>query len=833
MNSRDYWERRAAQDMYDRMGTAEETAAEMNAAINQTSAYLEKEVKAVMRGMQSFGISEAEAKKILNAAGDGTALQRLRKAAQQVGDPDKREALLNAINSAGAYRYRITRIEELNRDINRQCRELYKTENRHITSALRNVAEDSYYHEIFSIQKGTGLGFSFSKFPRQDVDRILRSNWSGGNYSQRIWKDVSGMTARLKSELLVSMLSGRSGEKTARIFQEQFGVNAFCARRIVRTESAYVANAAQKSAYSEAGIDRYRFVATLDSRTCECCAALDGKVFDLAKAKPGTNYPPMHPFCRSTTIADFGDEELAGLERRAKDKDGNTVKVPANMSYEEWRREFVDNKSTSENMKGPAPEIGKRKDPCANGHCFIDKSETPPTCTEDGKREKVCAVCGKTEVETVPATGHRYVDTIVQPTCVDKGFTEYCCTRCGDTYTDDIPATGHKFGKYKIVTKPTSVSEGLKVRNCKVCGESDEVVLPKTKTVTKAEKKQKLLDIINGAQQDIDKIAQKQYNNIWKNPVTAADYSAKQSTIQVKKDYFNQQLASNPADKAKWQALLNELDDFETQGKKYAALQATKNQAQSQLTKLASKSGSSASFAPDAYSQSRKNAAYWFKGNEKASADAALRPKSGTVWQAASSDERQAAWKYTSGSGSFNRPLRGYDGNWYNYKGVGNVSLDNEGSESAIKHLTDLIDRSQYNFDIWLNRGIGTSSGAASFLQIPETVLTGASQSDLNNLLVGKVVKDEAFVSCGSAKGAGFSGYIFNVYAPKGTKMLYAEPFSAFGQGHGQNWDGLSGQTSFSGEFETIIQRGTEFRITKVDKQGSNIFFDIEVVNQP
>lgn len=341
MNSRDYWERRAAQDMYDRMGTAEDTAAEMNAAIRQTSAHLEKEVKAVMRGMQSFGISETEAKKILNAASDGTALQRLRKAAQQVGDPEKREALLNAINSAGAYRYRITRIEELNRDINRQCRELYKTENRHITSALRNVAEDSYYHEIFSIQKGTGLGFSFSKFPRQDVDRILRANWSGGNYSQRIWKDVSGMTARLKNELLVSMLSGRSSEKTARIFQEQFGVNAFCARRIVRTESAYVANAAQKSAYSEAGIDRYRFVATLDSRTCECCAALDGKVFDLAKAKPGTNYPPMHPFCRSTTIADFGDEELAGLERRAKDKDGNTVKVPANMSYEEWHGKFV------------------------------------------------------------------------------------------------------------------------------------------------------------------------------------------------------------------------------------------------------------------------------------------------------------------------------------------------------------------------------------------------------------------------------------------------------------------------------------------------------------
>ncbi len=365
MNSRKYWERRAAQDMYDRMGTAEETAAEMNAAIKQTSAYLEKEVKAVMRGMQSFGISEAEAKKILNAAKDGTALQRLRKSAQQVGDPEKREALLNAINSAGAYRYRITRIEELNRDINRQCRELYKTENRHITSALRNVAEDSYYREIFSIQKGTGLGFSFSKFPRQDVDRILRSNWSGGNYSQRIWKDVNGMTARLKNELLVSMLSGRSNEKTARIFQEQFGVNAYCARRLVRTESAYVANAAQKSAYSEAGIERYRFVATLDSRTCECCAALDGKVFELSKAKPGTNYPPMHPFCRSTTIADFGDEELADLERRAKDKDGNTVKVPAGMTYDQWKEKYVDPPNSD-----PAPTI-----PIAGINCRVEEKK--------------------------------------------------------------------------------------------------------------------------------------------------------------------------------------------------------------------------------------------------------------------------------------------------------------------------------------------------------------------------------------------------------------------------------------------------------------------------
>ena len=46
MNSRDYWAMRSAQDMVDRMGTAEQTAAEMNKAIQQSADYIAKEVKA-------------------------------------------------------------------------------------------------------------------------------------------------------------------------------------------------------------------------------------------------------------------------------------------------------------------------------------------------------------------------------------------------------------------------------------------------------------------------------------------------------------------------------------------------------------------------------------------------------------------------------------------------------------------------------------------------------------------------------------------------------------------------------------------------------------------
>lgn len=235
----------------------------------------------------------------------------------------------------------------------------------------------------------------------------------------------------------------------------------------------------------------------------------------------------------------------------------------------------------------------------------------------------------------------------------------------------------------------------------------------------------------------------------------------------------------------------------------------------------------------DKFSKARKDKAYWFTGYDaKPRADKVLRPDTGAVWQAASVAERRAAYKYTSGSGSFNRPLRGYDGSWSNFKGVGKVPLDNEGSGADIKHLADIIDKNPSNFDIWLQRGVESSSGAASFLGVSDSLLN-ASESDLQQLLVGKVVKDEAFTSTAAAKGSGFSGrLILNIYAPKGTKMIYAEPFSAYGSGAKSSWDGISGQSSFGHEFEVILQKGTSFKITKIEKSGYTIYADVDVVGQ-
>jgi hypothetical protein len=350
-----------------------------------------------------------------------------------------------------------------------------------------------------------------------------------------------------------------------------------------------------------------------------------------------------------------------------------------------------------------------------------------------------------------------------------------------------------------------------------------------TKLVS-AEKKS-LLKQAAVLQKELDGIKIKTYGGIWKTEVTTADWLEKSGSIEAKKEYFKYKLeggALSEADSIKFAQFIKDLDEFDSEGKKYHAARAGLQKIKSRLTAI-KKGGIINTGTGDVFSQARKDAALWAKTTKEA--DSALRGVSGLVWKNAPRTERKAIYDYTTGSGGFNRPLRGYDGSWRNFKGIGKVDLDAEGRAGAIEHMTRIIDKSYYDIDIWLQRGVETPSGAARFLQIPESALRNSTQEKLQEL-IGTNITDAGFVSCGSAKGKGFSGYIFNVYCPKGTKMMYAEPFSHYGNGQKLNWDGIAKQAGFGYEDETIIQRGTTFRIAKVEKKGGSTYFDIEVVSQ-
>lgn len=246
----------------------------------------------------------------------------------------------------------------------------------------------------------------------------------------------------------------------------------------------------------------------------------------------------------------------------------------------------------------------------------------------------------------------------------------------------------------------------------------------------------------------------------------------------------------------------------------------------------------------NAYSQERLNAATWFYNANDA--DCALRSKIAKLWSEVYTEaEKEGLYLYTKGSGFMNRPLRGYDGSWFNFVGVGKVDLNNEHSkgEFYINQMTQAISKSSYQNDYWFNRGISSDEGVASFLGVDLNWLKKASDEELQSL-VGKVVTDEAFISMGTSKGSGFGGHKMNIFCPAGTHMVYAEPWSHYG-GDKYNysdsnnslgfdfWDGKKNQDYFGSEDETILQRGSSFSILSIKRDiGGRIEFECAVVGQ-
>ena len=376
----------------------------------------------------------------------------------------------------------------------------------------------------------------------------------------------------------------------------------------------------------------------------------------------------------------------------------------------------------------------------------------------------------------------------------------------------------------------------------------------------------------------------KVYKDLWKEDVTLADYPTKKDSIKAKRDYYTAEIEKYKQAQAegkdwatdekikeleKKRKLLNEFDlngrvvaernealkkvqeiydKTGYQQKAAAPIYSQPKTTKKAGTKAAKQSLSAAAgelktpFGPEAYTKERKDKALWT--TDKRKVDSIMRKKTGEMWRKASAEERVAIHEYTYTYKKFNEPLRGIEYGTSRYLGVGKTDL-NAGSKRSgrkLNAITDLLDRCSYDHDMWLNRGV-RFGGMDKFFNCPMNLLQHGSQKELESALLGTTPTEYAFGSMGSAKGEGFSGdIIMNIYAPAGTKMLFAEPWSYYGRDeHGRmhdmdgvNWDGKSTQPSYGTEFETILQQGTQFRVTKVTRRGTSgtIFVDLEVINQ-
>ncbi|MCB7304847.1 hypothetical protein NE683_15190 [Bariatricus massiliensis] len=212
-------------------------------------------------------------------------------------------------------------------------------------------------------------------------------------------------------------------------------------------------------------------------------------------------------------------------------------------------------------------------------------------------------------------------------------------------------------------------------------------------------------------------------------------------------------------------------------------------------------------------------------------ADKLLRPETEKLWPKLTPLEKDSAFRYTEGSGRFNRPLRGYDGSWDNFVGIGKVSLDNEGAEKYIRGLKDAINKSELPKDMWLFRGSDVQS-LAGLLGIDKSKIVPSNISAINRKFAGMPITDQAFFSTGVSADSGFRDKIsYEILAPKGTKGIYAEPFSAFGNTNTWGeWDGKEKGVSVGTEAEFILQAGTSFVIKEIKEVSGKVTVVMEVI---
>lgn len=315
-------------------------------------------------------LTPEEARRMLNTKEAEAELEALRKELNNIKDPVIKRKALARLN-APAYAARINRLEALKANIETKTALLADREKRELKRLLEDVSGDTYYRSIYDTQIGTGLGFEFSALPKGAVNAIVNDRWKGANFSDRIWQNTSALANSAYGIVARGIMTGAGPQVMARQLADAMQSGMYSSMRLIRTETNRVHNAAEKAAYEEEGITEYRFLATLDGRTCDVCGALDGKTFPVSEAKEGINYPPLHPNDRCTTVAARTDQELAALKRRARDPEtGETKLVPASMTYEEWLAR-LDNVSEDSIIKS----IGKDVLPVSKPKARSDKSK--------------------------------------------------------------------------------------------------------------------------------------------------------------------------------------------------------------------------------------------------------------------------------------------------------------------------------------------------------------------------------------------------------------------------------------------------------------------------
>lgn len=351
MSDNNYWEKRAVDLEKLSQDRADVDIMHVNKLFDGAVDIVEKQIEEIFgKYARDSGISQDAALRLLNEKQTETMRRNLMITLAQRQEEIARQAILARLN-APAYAARISRLEALKDLIHAQAYKVGSAAHYRLTDRLIDTYEQSYYRSIYDQQRRTETGFDFTKLTDRDVQAAIATNWAGSNYSKRVWKNTKKLAESLEEVITQGLMTGQSIRDMelaleARVVSERYKIN-----RIIRTEVNHCCNQGTLMSYKAAGTLRYIYLATLDMRTSSICRSLDKEVFFVSKAKVGVNFPPMHPNCRSTTMA-YPEDGIFPKERIARDPETNkNIHVPFDMSYAQWYRKYVLEKKDVDNTK--------------------------------------------------------------------------------------------------------------------------------------------------------------------------------------------------------------------------------------------------------------------------------------------------------------------------------------------------------------------------------------------------------------------------------------------------------------------------------------------------
>ena len=331
-----YWERRQEENYRAGEMKINQYFTRLEKAFNQAKRELQKTVESFYwRYAEENELTYSEAQKRLDKAEIKGLREFVSLSMQNIGKYNQ------DVNNM-SIKARMTRYQALEAQVDAILRQLYAVDYQaNAEKTMQEIYGDTYYRTWYGIDQYHGFHAEFAQVDPGTVDALLKYPFNGANFSDRLWKQKDHLQTQLMESLTTMMIQGTPPQNLVDAFAKKMNSKKRDAYRLLHTESSYLMSKATHAGYKEDGVEKYQILATLDSKTCGICGKLDGKIYPVAEAVAGKNMPPFHPFCRCTDVPYYSDTPTDG-KRAARDAEGNSIEVPEDMTYAEWKKRFQD-----------------------------------------------------------------------------------------------------------------------------------------------------------------------------------------------------------------------------------------------------------------------------------------------------------------------------------------------------------------------------------------------------------------------------------------------------------------------------------------------------------